>query len=124
MFKSDRTPKRVVDLFTEPRLQFSFVPPYGSFLNLKGVAKNLNPADYKLTSYLRVNSSTWWVKPYLNPSKTTIKADGSWEIDMTTGGVDSTALEYIVYLINPDYVPDLHILPVEGQYITKIRVVR
>jgi hypothetical protein len=50
--------------------------------------------------------------------------DGNWVVDVTTGGIDRTATEYAIFLVEPGYPATLHSLPQQGTYVTSIRVVR
>ena len=82
-----------------PDLQFTSVPPIGSFDNLTGVVTGgINPELLAVAVYIKVGSG-WWTKPYWNAPKTSIKSDGTWVCDITTGGIDSTATEITAYLI-------------------------
>lgn len=88
-----------------PTIEFTYVPPYGSFDNLKGQVWHVKPADYKVAVYIYVGG--WWSKPYWDRPLTTIQNDGSWTYDITTGGVDQYATRIAAYLVPNGYNPPL-----------------
>ena len=103
--------------------EFTDVPPIGSFENLQGITYRVNHVVYSVVVYIKVDG-TWWVKPYLNQPLTTIRPDGTWTCDITTGGHDQDATEIRAFVVSADYDADLHLLPEEGDYIAWIGVVR
>lgn len=88
----------------KPSIEFTSVPLYGSFENLKGLIKGVNPADYKIAVYIYVDNS-WWTKPYWDNPLTLINKDGSFTCDITTGGIDQYATKIKAYLLPKDYHP-------------------
>ena len=88
-----------------PELSFTSVPPYGSFDPLKGQVKCINPANYKIAVY--IFASGWWNKPTWAEPLTTIKTDGTWSADITTGGNDENATSIAAFVVPADYQPDL-----------------
>ncbi len=89
-----------------PEITFTHVPAMGSDENLAGCVCNVHVKEYALAVFLKVGVS-WWTKPYWDFPKTGIHEDGSWECDVTTGGLDRSATEYVVYLIPASYDPPL-----------------
>jgi exo-beta-1,3-glucanase (GH17 family) len=87
-----------------PTIEFTYVPPYGSFDNLRGQVNHVKPADYRVVVYIQV-ASNWWIKPYWLSPLTIIQPDGSWVCDITTGGIDETATEITAYLVHVGYNP-------------------
>jgi hypothetical protein len=87
-------------------IEFAYVPPYGSFENLRGQVLHVIPADYRVAVYIKVGSG-WWTKPYGLSPLTSIYPDGSWVCDVTTGGIDQTAIEFAAYLVHADYNPPI-----------------
>ncbi len=90
----------------EPEIQFTYVPPYGSFEDLKGQIWHVPPGDYKVAVYIHVGSG-WWTKPYWSRPVTPINCDGTWTCDITTGGMDAEADIIRAYLIPNSYDPPL-----------------
>lgn len=86
-----------------PSIEFTFVPPLGSFQNLKGRVLHVDPA-HRVVVYIEVNGQ-WWVKPFANAPLTTITSDGSFVVDITTGGIDEKATRIAAYLIPVEYTP-------------------
>jgi exo-beta-1,3-glucanase (GH17 family) len=86
-----------------PSIQFSYVPPYGSFNNLFGQVFHVNTDDYKVAVYIYVGG--WWTKPTFAAPLTNIGLDGGWECDITTGGTDQNATDIVAYLIPNSFSP-------------------
>jgi len=89
----------------DPAIEFTYVPPYGSFDDLEGQVWHVSPANYKVAVYIYVSS--WWTKPIFANPLTAIKNDGSWACDVTTGGVDQNATKIAAYLVPNGYNPPL-----------------
>ena len=112
----------------KPVIEITYVPPYGSFENLKGQVWHVKPADYQVAVYIYV--SGWWTKPYWDKPLTAIQCDGSWVCDITTGGADQEATRIIAYLVPNGYDPPLmhggSTLPSEldQQSVAKVEVLR
>jgi len=85
-----------------PMLEFTYVPPIGSYNNLEGVAGQTDHNTHAVVVYIHV-SSGWWIKPYAHDSLTDIDPGCNWECDITTGGIDSSADQIAVFLI-PNYL--------------------
>ncbi len=88
-----------------PLVEFTYVPPYGSFENLWGRVACVEPADYKVAVYIYV--SGWWTKPYWAWPLTPIQPDGTWTCDITTSGVDQNATRIAAFLVPLGYDPPL-----------------
>ncbi len=94
----------------DPTIELTYIPPYGSFENLKGQVWHVNPYEYNIVVYIYVKpgiylNGGWWIKPYANNPLTPINYDGSWECDITTGGVDQNATKIAVFLVPDGYEP-------------------
>jgi hypothetical protein len=81
-------------------INFTHVPEYPNpgNENLEGNVTGVNPDDYFVAVYIRVED-VWWTKPYYASPKRPIKADGTWICDITTGGNDRYATEVAAYLL-------------------------
>ena len=73
-----------------PEIEFSYVPAYGSFDNLRGQVWHVVPSEHRVAVYIYVNGG-WWTKPFRDAPLTSINCDGAWNCDITTGGVDERA---------------------------------
>lgn len=89
-----------------PAIEFTFVPPYGSFQYLRGRVLHVRPADYSAAVYIKVRGG-WWTKPYWSNPSTAINQDGTWTCNITTGGVDEEATTIVAYLVPSGYSPPL-----------------
>jgi hypothetical protein len=95
----------VVDGSGKPAIWFTYVPPYGSYENLKGRVSHVSSESYKVAVYIKVGG--WWTKPYWATPNTNIECNGSFVTDVTTGGIDERATEIRAYLIPENYDPPL-----------------
>lgn len=98
------------DIAGPPSIEFTSVPAYGSFDNIRGRVRNVLPNDAKVVVFIYV-VGRWWPKPYANTPFTPIRADGTFECDITTGGVDQLATEIRAYLVRKDYDNQLQLPP-------------
>ena len=96
----------VMNNWCPPTIEFTYVPPYGSFENLQGQVRCVEPAEYKVAVYIFVVSG-WWTKPYWASPLTTIRSGGSWTCDIATGGYDELATKIIAFLVPNGYGPPL-----------------
>ena len=93
-----------------PRVVLTSVPQLGSFAHLKGQVYNVKANTCKIACWIYVANS-WWPKPYYAQLWTPIRADGSFETDVTTGGIDEQATELRAYLETNDYSDGLSLPP-------------
>lgn len=98
----------VMNNWCAPAIEFTYVPPYASFEKLQGQVHCVKPAEYKVAVYIYVpDFCCWWTKPYWAEPLTTIRNDGSWTCDITTGGMDHLATKIIAFLVPNGYDPPL-----------------
>ncbi len=88
-----------------PIINYTDIPQYGSFENLKGRVACVVPANHMVVVYIFV--SGWWVKPTFASPLTSIQADGTWITDITTGGLDQNATKIVAFLVPNGYNPPL-----------------
>lgn len=82
-----------------PALDFTYVPPIGSYNALQGIVTGgLNPKDLAVAVYIKVYGG-WWTKPYWDSPLTTVNADGTWTCSIVTGGYDEQATEILAFLV-------------------------
>lgn len=96
-----------------PSLAEVQIPPLGSTDNVKGRVVGLGLADflrYGVTAHIRVEGR-WWGKPFADSLLTPLRPDGTFEIDITTGGIDEQADAVHLCLVRASYLPLLHELP-------------
>ena len=92
--------------FGNPSIAYTSVPPLGSFGNLAGQILHVLPSDYAVVNYIQV-SGRWWIKPFANRPLVSIAFDGSFIVDITTGGIDQNARTIQSFLVRRDYVPPI-----------------
>jgi exo-beta-1,3-glucanase (GH17 family) len=81
-----------------PAIEFTQVPPVGSFEQVRGRVHHVWTGECVVAVYINVNGG-WWTKPYWNRPATPIAANGTWAADITTGGIDERAREIAAYLL-------------------------
>ena len=84
---------------TNPTIQITSTPQFGSGGYLQGLVTNVNPADYQVAVLLFVPGLGWYSKPYCSPLFVQTNSDGTWSANVDTGGVDYTADRYVAYLV-------------------------
>lgn len=88
-------------------VEFTYLPPYGSFNDLQGKVYGINPASYQVAVFINVDG-VWWSKPACSGGftlPTTIQSDGSWVADITTGGSDQNATQIAAYVVPVAFIP-------------------
>jgi len=85
-------------------IEFTSVPALGSYLHLKGKVQHRDVEHARIAVYIRVHGG-WWTKPYWDSPTISLAADGSFSVDITTGGRDEEATDIAVFLIAEDYHP-------------------
>ena len=86
-----------------PAIVLTNVPAFGSFGDLSGFVVDAAPAAHRVAVFIYVPGAGWWSKPYCDPQLTTIRPDGSWTADITTGGVDEFATKITALLVGTNY---------------------
>jgi hypothetical protein len=80
-------------------VEFTSVPPYGSFNNLQGKVYGVNPATNRIAVFIYLTGAGWYTKPSCGTPLTTIQPDGTWTADITTGGADQNATRIAAYVV-------------------------
>jgi hypothetical protein len=63
-----------------------------------GTVSGVNPANYAVAVYIKVNGG-WWTKPYWDQPLSAIQSTGAWSAGIITGGDDADATEVRAYLV-------------------------
>lgn len=88
-----------------PTIELTYVPPVGSFEDLRGRVLHADPRTYAVASYIRVRGR-WWSKPTWDAPLTTI-VDGTFQLRYASGGIDEQADRIVVVLVGTDVRPPL-----------------
>lgn len=89
-----------------PTIEFTYIPPVGSFEDVRGDVKHISPKNCRVTVYI-YNWGGWWTKPYWHLPTTLIMPDGFWKCDITTGEGDEIASKIAGFLIPSNYSPPI-----------------
>ena len=80
-------------------LWVSSVPPWCDLADLAGTVDGVDHPDaLGVAVYLHVGGR-WWSKPTRAAPVTPVAADGTWRVDVTTGGHDAAATRFEVFLV-------------------------
>jgi len=88
----------------EPTIELTTVPAFGSYLNLKGIVRNVDPENARVAVYIRVHGG-WWNKPYWDAPTTEIGPEGSFSVIIVSGGNDEQATEIAAFLVPAELYP-------------------
>jgi hypothetical protein len=88
----------------EPTIEFTSVPAFGSYVNLKGIARHVDPESVRVAVYIRVHGG-WWNKPYWDAPATELAAEGTFSVNIATGGNDEQATEIAAFLVPAELYP-------------------
>lgn len=107
---STTEPMPPCQLPSTPNITFTFVPPIGSFENVRGLVAFSNPScdagRFRVALYIHVPGfmrSDFICKPTDVGPLTMIEPDGTWETDYTTGGNDSLATQITAFLVTANF---------------------
>jgi len=109
-----------------PAIQFTSVPPMGSSNHLQGQVWHAMPADHRIVVYIQVDGN-WWIKPYNDERKLTpIRCNGTFSVNISTGGNDGNATRIVAYLIPATYEPPvlLNMAVLEANSVAWLQVSR
>jgi hypothetical protein len=91
---------------SNPGIQITSAPPFGSNGSVSGTVSNVNPNDYKVGLLLFIPGIGWWTKPFCNGTSVsfvTINSNNTWSGWVGSGGAgDYTATKYAAYLVGQD----------------------
>lgn len=90
----------------DPSIAFTYLPPIGSTENLTGQVLHVLPVDHAVVTYIYVGGG-WWIKPYATTPLVSIAFDGTFIVDITTGGIDEEASRIHSFLVRKDYSPPI-----------------
>ncbi len=85
-------------------VEFTSVPAFASKFNLEGIVRHADTERLRIAVCIRVHGG-WWTKPSWDSPATPISPDGSFSVNITTGGKDEQATEIAAFLIPAEYEP-------------------
>lgn len=90
-----------------PTIDVTRLPEWGTGGPLEGCVEGTPPGDVAIAVFIRVDEQ-WWMKPTQAQPLTPVADDGSFSVNIVTGGVDRLATEVAVLLVPVDAViPDV-----------------
>ena len=91
---------------TNPSIQFTSVPSWGSTTLLQGKVGNTTLNDHGVAVYIFVEEASGWLnKPYASNTVTAIQSDSTFSTNIVTGGIDQFATKIIAFLIPLSFTP-------------------
>lgn len=82
-----------------PVLKVTGVPAFNGFGSLTGQALNVDPTKFQVAVLLFINGFGWVSKPACNQLYVPLASDGTFSANVTSGGVDQTAIRFAAYLV-------------------------
>lgn len=97
-----------LEIAPNPGIAFTSVPDWGSHDLLLGDTWGTEPNEYGVATYIFVgHAGGWWTKPNSHNPVVPVAPDGSWSVDITTGGDDALATTVAAYLVPLNYDPPI-----------------
>jgi len=85
-----------------PTIQFTYVPPIGSYDNVQGKVTGVSPNAYGVALFIEIYG-TYWTKPYYDEPVITLASDGTFSVNLVTGGIDAYAEQILAYVVPLGY---------------------
>lgn len=89
----------------KPQIEILSVPAFGSAGSLTGRVTGVDPAAYKVATYILVEGLGWYTKPATANPTVCIQTNGSFRVGVVTGGLDAYATNFYVALVEVGTVP-------------------
>jgi exo-beta-1,3-glucanase (GH17 family) len=93
-----------------PVIQITYLPAYSVFLSpedtLRGKLLHAAPAQHRIATYIQVNG-LFWIKPRADQPAAEIQPDGSFSVDIVTGGNDHQATRIVLFAIPAGFTPPI-----------------
>lgn len=90
-----------------PGITITGTPPYNSQGNINGIVTGVPFSSYQVAGYILVPGVGWYTKPYSQAPTVPINPDGTFALDVTTGGLDAIATIFCASLVPTNEVPPL-----------------
>ncbi len=88
-------------------IEITSLPDYGVDGFLDGVVTGADPATHHVATYIQIEGSGWWSKPTTSAPTSPINPDGTFNVDVATGGIDNRATIYCTALLPTGLNPPL-----------------
>ncbi|MBN1853530.1 MAG: hypothetical protein JW829_12435 [Pirellulales bacterium] len=86
-------------------IEITQLPAYGTDDPLKGRVTGVNYTSYHVAPYIHVEGSGWWTKPTSETPTVQISANGDFEVNVVSGGLDHVARIYDLQVLPMDVMP-------------------
>lgn len=94
-----------VTAWAEPTIEITEVPPYGVNGFVRGTVSGVDVSTHRVATYIQIEGSGWWTKPTFASPTGQISPDGSFIVDVATGGIDNRATIYCVGIVPEGVIP-------------------
>jgi len=89
----------------ETTIQITEIPDYGVDGFIRGIVTGVDPATHRVAPYIQIEGAGWWTKPTFGAPTVPINADGTFEADVATGGLDNRATIFFAAVIPTGVTP-------------------
>ncbi len=83
----------------DPTIEITEVPPYAVDGFIHGAVHGVDFSAHRVATYIQIEGAGWWTKPTLTAPTVPINPDGSFSVDVATGGIDNRATIYCAALV-------------------------
>lgn len=83
----------------QPAIRVQSLPGYGTSGAMRGVVTGVDTTAYRVAGYIYIDGGGWWTKPTHQTPTVPLGTDGSFELDVTSGGLDDRATIFCAALI-------------------------
>lgn len=90
-----------------PGITITGTPPYNSQGNISGSVAGVPFSSYQVAGYILVPGVGWYTKPTAQTPAVPINPDGTFTLNVTTGGLDSIATIFCASLVPTNDTPPL-----------------
>ncbi len=90
---------RLATIANAQSIQITDIPLPGSAGEILGSVSDVDFATHEVAAYLYIEGNGWWTKPTFGTPTVPINQDGSFMVDLGTGGLDGLASTYAVSVV-------------------------
>ncbi len=86
-------------------IEINGLPPAGAAGQIVGSVSGVDFSTHEVAAYLHIDGGGWWTKPSLGMPTVPINPDGTFSVNIGTGGIDEFASTYAVSVVPTGTTP-------------------